>query len=149
MEETIEFIYELVRHQNLNIGSSLELRPIITEMNPVIRNNIEPAFDSLVQQGIFENINGTLRLTQFGFETIFGNLERQMEETIEFIYELVRHQNLNIGSFLELRPIITEMNPVIRNNIEPAFDSLVQQGIFENINENFRLTQLGFETIFR
>ena len=71
-----------------------------------------------------------------------------MEETIRFIYELVRWQNLNIGSFIELRPILTDMTPIIRNNLETAFESLVQQGIFENINGNFRLTQLGFETIF-
>ena len=148
MEETIRFIYELVRWQNLNIGSFIELRPILTDMTPIIRNNLETAFESLVQQGIFENINGNFRLTQPGFETIFGNQEHQMEETIRFIYELVRRQNLNIGSFIELRPILTDMTPIIRNNLETAFESLVQQGIFENINGNFRLTQLGFETIF-
>lgn len=71
-----------------------------------------------------------------------------MEETIELIFELARRQNLNIGSFFELRPLTFNPNPVIRNNLQNAFEQLFDDEIFENVNGKPRLTERGFNEIW-
>lgn len=148
MEETIRFIKDCVLRQNLNIGHFLNLKALMPIINPVIRNNLEAALNQLIDEGFFEEENGHFRLTRQGFEVIYGNQEKQMNYTINFIYEATRRQRLNIGEFFNIKAIMPITNPVISNNIEEAFNQLVEEGFFEVENESLKLTQSGFNEIY-
>ncbi len=148
MEDTIELILQTALAQNLNIGSVLELRPLMLNNNPVIRNNLQMAFQQLEADGIFENVNDLLRLTENGFIHLHGSVENQLEYTKRQIIELAIAQNLNIGSVLELRPLMLNNDPVIKNNLQMAFQQLETDGIFENVNDLPCLTENGFRQIW-
>ena len=71
-----------------------------------------------------------------------------MEDTIELILQTALAQNLNIGSVLELRPLMLNNDPVIKNNLQMAFQQLETDGIFENVNDLPCLTENGFRQIW-
>ena len=72
-----------------------------------------------------------------------------MEETINFIIELAKKQHLNVNGVLDLRLLVQNLNPVIKNNQKDAFEILFKQGVFENVNEAPRLTEAGFQKIYK
>ena len=41
------------------------------------------------------------------------------------------------------------LNPVIKNNLKEAFEILFNQGIFEDVDGNPRLTEAGFQKIYQ
>ena len=149
MEETINFIIELAKKQHLNVNGTLDLRPLLKNLNPVIKNNLKGAFEILFKQGVFKNANDIPQLTEAGFQKIYGNIEQQMEETINFIIELAKKQHLNVNGVLDLRLLVQNLNPVIKNNQKDAFEILFKQGVFENVNETPRLTEAGFQKIYK
>lgn len=71
-----------------------------------------------------------------------------MEDTIEFILQTAIKQGLSVGSYLELRPLIQNPNPVIRNNLYAALEQLFQDGIFEKVDNAPKLTEAGFRRIW-
>ena len=149
MEETINFIIELAKKQHLNVNGVLDLRLLVQNLNPVIKNNQKDAFEILFKQGVFKNANDIPQLTEAGFQKIYGNIEQQMEETINFIIELAKKQHLNVNGVLDLRLLVQNLNPVIKNNQKDAFEILFKQGVFENVNETPRLTEAGFQKIYK
>lgn len=148
MKDAIELILQTAMKQCLSVGDFLDLKSLIQNPNPIIKNNLQAAFEQLFEDSIFENVNKLPRLTEKGFIRLYGTVENQLEYTKKQIINLAIKQNLNVGSYLDLRSLMQNRNPVIKNNFQTAFEQLFQDGIFENVDNLPKLTEVGFRRIW-
>lgn len=75
MEETIQFIYQVIREYKVNIGGQINdlFKPArIAKQNPVIKNNFYKAISKLTNEGILEEREDIYFLTEFGFNIIYN-----------------------------------------------------------------------------
>lgn len=76
----------------------------------------------------------------------------QLAEVKVLILEFMRKFKVEAGNLVPARPFqnytITEFNPKQRALIDGAFAALVSEGVLEPANGDFKLTTLGFETIY-
>ena len=77
-----------------------------------------------------------------------------MEETIQFIYEIIRSKRINIGHFIEYKWIglaSAMASPVIQNNWKQVLENMLNDELLEE-REGHKLgaflTQKGFNEIY-
>jgi hypothetical protein len=75
----------------------------------------------------------------------------QIEDMKAFLLNMAKELNLDEGHTFPIRLLMTKMtrmNPKEKEAIEPAFDSLVIDGIFEKRDDSYFLTENGKNTIY-
>lgn len=77
-----------------------------------------------------------------------------MEETIQFIFEIIRQKRINIGHFIEYKWIwhaTATASPVIQNNWKEALEKMLDDGLLEEReghNTGAFLTEQGFNVVY-
>ena len=77
-----------------------------------------------------------------------------MEETIKFIFEIIRNKRTNIGHFIEYKWIwhaSATASPIIQNNWKQALENMLDNGLLEEREGHDKgafLTQKGFDAIY-
>jgi hypothetical protein len=138
------------RFLEYNVNSDIDaaaqtlLNNLVSKLNGDLKHDIS-----------FELISKTLNESVFdGAEPLYNETSvqsSQVEDMKHFLLKMAKELNLDEGHTFPIRLLMTKMtrmNPKEKEAIEPAFDSLVIDGIFEKRDDSYFLTENGKNTIY-
>lgn len=150
LEETENYILSTVRNALLDVGDKINPQIFVGTLShqpPHIQNNLDDAFHSLVEQGLFDEDE---RLTEAGYDCAYNitSPTQKVNEAKTYILSTVRNALLDVGNKIDSRMFVKTLShqpPHIKANLTVAFNSLVGQGFFDG---NGCLTQQGYDELY-
>ena len=150
LEETENYILSTVRNALLDVGDKINPQIFVGTLShqpPHIQNNLDDAFHSLVEQGLFDEDE---RLTEAGYDCAYNitSPTQKLDESKTYILSTVQETHLDVGDKINPQIFVGTLShqpPHIQNNLDDAFHSLVEQGLFD---EEGSLTQQGYDKLY-
>ena len=150
LEETENYILSTVRNALLDVGNKIDHRMFVETLSrqpPHIKANLTAAFNSLVDQGLFDKNEC---LTEAGYNCVYSitSQTQKVNEAKTYILSTVRNALLDVGNKINPQIFVGTLfhqPPHIQNNLDDAFHSLVEQGLFD---EEGSLTQQGYDKLY-
>jgi hypothetical protein len=121
--------------------------------NPKEKSEIENAFSQLISEGIIEDRDNGIFLTQYGEDIIYPQSQISVINKIKSdIIQLFRESNANVGYSLNdrvfLQKYVMNYNPKEKNLIEKSFEELANEKIIEIKDNGIFLTKNGVQSIY-
>lgn len=150
-------ILAFMAEHRLNVGHALPERPFYfqraTHYTPPQQDAIAPALESLVADGTLERRENGYFLTAAGFNRLYPDSASSAVDFVRNdILDFLRSQQARTGHALAFRPFalqrLIRYNPQQKNALAQALQGLVTDGTLEQKNDNYFLTQSGYELLY-
>jgi len=157
MSQEIEFVKKQILNQfesqKADAGHALNTRGFnlneVSRWNPKQQDALNDAIEQLVSEGLIENKNDTPFLTEKGVDYLYPDIGNSVKNTIlkYFASSNARAGHaFNTKSFMLAQ--VSNWNPKEKIGLEPAMSSLIEEGILEERDGNYFLTEKGYDSIY-
>ncbi|WP_369427591.1 hypothetical protein [Providencia sp. PROV236] len=159
-QEAINHIISYALHCGLRVGHAYNTRGFwfndsTLSLNPKIKDQLTEAFNSLIELGYFNETESAIILTEKGDRFIYNTPDNYTyeQEAKDYIISYTQKSRLLVGNPLFIlgfeRSLITSnLSRNAKEKLNEAFNSLIQEGIFEEDGNNIILTQYGYDYIY-
>ncbi len=136
---------------NSDVGHVLNERMLFQMMikwNPKQKDALTLAAEELVSDGVIEEKNGGLALTQKGVDNLYPPVGSFVRDAILSSFS---ESQSRVGHVLNVRPLIHKSmhwNPKQKAALEPTVEQLCTEGLMEKQGDNYALTQKGYDAIY-
>ncbi|MED5514333.1 hypothetical protein [uncultured Pseudoalteromonas sp.] len=146
-------IMEQFKIQKSDSGEALNVRGfmlnVVPRWNPKQQDLLERAVEELASSGLIEDREGTPFLTQQGVDYLYPDIGDSIKVAI---LDFFAKANARAGHAFNTRSFMhTEVlnwNPKQKHGLEPAMKSLIEEGLIEENERGYFLTEAGFNSIY-
>lgn len=157
MSKEIEFVKQQIlkqfEQQKADAGHALNSRGFIMNevntWNPKQQDALNDGIAALESEGLIENKDGTPFLTEKGVDYIYPDIGNTVKDAIlsYFTKSNARPDHaFNTKAFMLNH--VSNWNPKQKQGLEPAMQSLIEDGFVEERENGYFLTQVGYDNIY-